>query len=237
MQNITILIVSHNHERFVNSLLKDLNKCSNFIVKIIILHNIVSKKKIYIPKKIQKKIFLIHNKKPLGLSKNINKALRYCTSKFFAVVNPDIRIKKNIFESILKNFKRDKKLALVSPLILNESGNIQDTRRKYPSIINLIKREIFRIKTINNDNDWLAGMFLIFKTNILKKINFDKNFFLYCEDVDISLMLKKKGYNILLDQNTSVIHLAQRTSRKNLKFTFYHIKSYFYLWKKHGFFR
>jgi GT2 family glycosyltransferase len=236
MQNITILIVSHNHERYLNVLLQDINKFSKFINKIIILHNVLPKDKIFIPKKLKNKIFSIHNKKPLGLSRNINKSLKYCKSEFFAVINPDIRIKKNIFKNILKNFKKDKKLALVSPIILDESGRIQDTKRSYPSIVDLIKREIFMIKLINNGNDWLAGMFSIFKTSLLKKVKFDHNFFLYCEDVDISLRLKKKKYKFLLDQNNSVIHNGQKTSRKNLRFTFFHIKRYFYLWSKRGFF-
>ena len=172
----------------------------------------------------------------MGLSKNINKLLKYCKSELVAIINPDIRIKKNIFNNITNIFKRDKKLALVSPTILDEVGNVQDTKRSYPSIINLIKREIFKIKEKNNGEDWLAGMFLVFRTNVLKKIKFDNNFFLYCEDVDISLRLTQKKYNFLLDKKTSVVHIAQKTSRKNLKFTFFHIKSYFYLWWKHGFF-
>ena len=173
----------------------------------------------------------------MGLSKNINKLLRYCKTELVAIVNPDIRIKKNIFNTIISNFKIDKRLALVSPTILDEEGNIQDTKRSYPSIINLIKREIFKIKEKNKGKDWLAGMFSVFKTSVLKKIKFDDNFFLYCEDVDISLRLSQKKYNFLLDKKISVVHLAQKTSRKNLRFTFFHMKSYFYLWRKHGFFK
>lgn len=236
MKRLTILIISHSHEQYLKTLLSDLNNYSNFISKIVILHNILPKEKIDLPKKIKKKIIIRFNKKPMGLSKNINKLLKYCKSELVAIINPDIRIKKNIFNNITNIFKRDKKLALVSPTILDEVGNVQDTKRSYPSIINLIKREIFKIKEKNNGEDWLAGMFLVFRTNVLKKIKFDNNFFLYCEDVDISLRLTQKKYNFLLDKKTSVVHIAQKTSRKNLKFTFFHIKSYFYLWWKHGFF-
>jgi len=236
MKPLTILIISHNHEKYLKNLLSDIGNYSHFIFKIIILHNVLPREKIDIPKKIKKKIIINFNKKPLGLSKNVNKLLRHCQTELVAIINPDIRIKKNIFKIIINNFRRDKKLALVSPTILDEEGNIQDTKRSYPSVINLIKREIFKIKEKNKGKDWLAGMFSVFRTSVLKNIKFDNNFFLYCEDVDISLRLTQKKYNILLDKKTSVIHLAQRTSRKNLKFTFFHIKSYFYLWWKHGFF-
>ncbi len=237
MKLLTILIISHNHEKYLNTLLSDLSNYSYFIFKIIILHNVRPKGKIDIPKKIKKKIIINLNKKPQGLSKNINKLLKFCKSEFVAIINPDIRIKENIFKNILKNFKRDKKLALISPTILDEEGNIQDTKRSYPSIINLIKREVFKIKQKNKGKDWLAGMFSVFRTSVLKKIKYDNNFFLYCEDVDISLRLTQKKYNFLLDNKINVIHVAQKASRKNLKFTFFHIKSYFYLWKKHGFFK
>lgn len=237
MKLLTILIISHNHEKYLKTLLSDLSNYSHIIAKIIILHNVLPKEKIDIPKNIKKKIIINLNKKPQGLSKNINKLLKFCKSDLVAVINPDIRIKNNIFKSILKNFKRDKKLALVSPTIKDEKGNIQDTKRSYPSITNLIKREFFKIKHKNEGKDWLAGMFSVFKTSVLKQIKYDNNFFLYCEDVDISLRLIQKKYNFLLDKKISVVHLAQRESRKNLKFTFFHIRSYFYLWKKHGFFR
>jgi len=237
MKQLTILVISHNHEQYLKTLLSDLNNYSNFIFKIVILFNILPKEKIDLPKKIKKKIIIKFNKKPMGLSKNINKLLRYCKTELVAIVNPDIRIKKNIFNTIISNFKTDKRLALVSPTILDEEGNVQDTKRSYPSIINLIKREIFKIKEKNKGKDWLAGMFSVFKTSVLKKIKFDDNFFLYCEDVDISLRLSQKKYNFLLDKKISVVHVAQKTSRKNLRFTFFHIKSYFYLWRKHGFFK
>lgn len=237
MKKITALIISHNHEDYLNSLLLDLNKYEKNIIKIIILHNVLPKKKIFIPKKISKRIFNIYNKKPLGLSKNINKSIKFCKSEFIALINPDIKLYKNVFIDLLENFRHDKSLALVSPLIVDKNGKIQDTKRDYPSLINLIKREIFRIKYKNSGKDWLAGMFMVFKTRILKRLKFDENFFLYCEDVDIGLRLKKLSYRFLLNKKISVEHIAQKTSRKNINFLFYHIKSYLYLWKKHGFFK
>lgn len=236
MPKITILIISHNHESYLNSLLLDISNFARYISEVIIVHNVPLKQKVLIPLKIKKKTLIIYNKKPFGLSKNINRSLKYLRSEFVAIINPDIKIKKNIFKEIINNFKNDKKLGLVSPLILNQYNEIQDTSRDYPSIINLIKREIFRVKVINNGNDWLAGMFSVYRTKILKKLKFDENFFLYCEDVDVSLRLVKNDYKFFLNKRINVTHLAQKNSRKNLIFTFYHLRSYLHLWKKYGFF-
>lgn len=236
VNSFTILIINHNHEGYVNDLLIDLKKFSKYISRIILLHNLIPKKKIYIPKNLVKKTLINFNEKPYGLSKNINQSLKYCNSKFTAIVNPDIRIKKNIFLDIIKNFKQDKKLALVSPLILNKKKQVQDTFRPYPSIINLIKREIFGLVKLNNGKDWLAGMFSVYKTKVLKKFKFDQTFFLYLEDVDICMRLSQKNLNFLLNKKIYVIHFGQMKSRKSIKYAMYHLKSYYHLWKKHGIF-
>ena len=58
MKKITALIISHNHEDYLNSLLLDLNKYEKNIIKIIILHNVLPKKKFLFQKKFQKE-FLV----------------------------------------------------------------------------------------------------------------------------------------------------------------------------------
>ena len=55
MKQLTILVISHNHEQYLKTLLSDLNNYSNFIFKIVILHNILPTEKCDLPKKIKKK--------------------------------------------------------------------------------------------------------------------------------------------------------------------------------------
>ena len=55
MKKITILIINHNHEVYLNSLLLDISKFSRYIFKIIVVHNVPLKQQVLIPSKIKKK--------------------------------------------------------------------------------------------------------------------------------------------------------------------------------------
>ena len=82
--------------------------------------------------------------------------------------------------------------------------------------------------------DWIGGMFIIISSVDFKKLNgFDKDYFLYFEDVDICKRAKKIGFTIAESKTVKVIHEAQRQSRSNIRHFFYHMGSYLLYLKKH----
>ena len=85
--------------------------------------------------------------------------------------------------------------------------------------------------------DWIAGMFLLLKSESFNRVGKldDLNFFMYCEDIDLSLRYKKNGMKVILDPAVDIIHNAQRKSRKNLKFFLYHLNSMLKFFLKHRF--
>jgi len=56
-------------------------------------------------------------------------------------------------------------------------------------------------------------------------INFDENFFLYYEDVDLCKRAKNLNLNIKVCPKVYVKHFAQRDSHKKFKFFIFHVKS------------
>ena len=77
--------------------------------------------------------------------------------------------------------------------------------------------------------DWVAGMFMFFHAGSFRQINgFDqKRFYMYMEDVDICERLFKSGKIVLFHPLISVVHNAQRSSHKNIKYLKWHIISAF----------
>ena len=62
-------------------------------------------------------------------------------------------------------------------------------------------------------------MFLIFKKEVFKELNgFDESYFLYYEDIDICLRTWRSGKKVAVSKVSSIEHLAQRDSHKNLIF-------------------
>jgi len=229
MNSITISIVSHGHNIMINDLLNDIVACKN-IDRIILTQNIVENE-IKIPTLLNNKIRIIKNKKPIGFGENHNNAFKLCTSEWFVILNPDVRLYNDPFISLINSTESDKNL--LAPIVINADGLIEDNVREFPTFVGLIKR-ILRIsdgRVIINCNklqkvDWVAGMFMLFPSSLFRNINgFDQKFYLYCEDVDICARVWEYGGMVLCNPSVKVIHDGQRLSKKNLYYFIIHCKS------------
>ncbi|MAM71953.1 MAG: glycosyl transferase [Gammaproteobacteria bacterium] len=231
MPDITISIVSHLQGELVKCLLKDLLKVSRINLEIIVTINRPEDES-YLTVASPLNLKVIRNKVVKGFGENHNQAFSISTTNFFAVVNPDIRLKNSDLYSMV-HFLRSNDIAAVAPRVITPQGEIEDSIRKFPTIGRLLKRKFtserrsdYPIKEDPHPVDWAAGMFVIFKKDSYIKLQgFDEKYFMYMEDVDICRRLKKVGGEIFIYPGTHVIHQAQRASHKNFKHFLWHVKS------------
>jgi hypothetical protein len=74
--------------------------------------------------------------------------------------------------------------------------------------------------------DWVAGMFVLFSALAYKKLEgFDENYFLYYEDVDICRRAHLLGLKIICCPEVTIVHHAQRASRKSIRHMCWHLES------------
>jgi GT2 family glycosyltransferase len=237
MNNITLSVVSHGQAHMVDHLFKDISIHSPKL-------NIILTKNISEPviTKITdlKYLRLIKNIHSKGFGSNHNAAFQHCDSPFFCVANPDIRLPNDPFPELLACMN-DPKVGLVAPRIITPNGKLEDNARYFPTPANLAAKMLYRHpgnfpmqgkKTI--PVDWVAGMFMLFRKEAFEAIGgFDEKFFLYYEDVDICARLWHAGWKVMLHPEVSVIHAAQRLSRRNLRYTAWHLSSMARYFKKH----
>ncbi len=239
LKKITVSIVSHGQFNLLLPLLNDLLECKS-LKKIILTINI--QETIHKPRWIKElPIFWIYNKRAKGFGDNHNNAFKFCETKYFCVLNPDIRLKKNVLQDLIL-LKEKERINILGPTILNNENIKSLNSRKFPGlffllsrIIKTTKKEFFQKE--NDDilvTDWIGGMFLIFSSKDYLKLNgFDTDFFLYFEDVDICKRANNIGFKVAQSKKIIAIHNAQRRSYSNMTHFIYHLKSYFLYLKKH----
>jgi N-acetylglucosaminyl-diphospho-decaprenol L-rhamnosyltransferase len=225
---ITVSVVSHYHGKFLFKLISNLLEFSQ-IKKIILTINV--NEEFNIPT--SPKIYIVRNKFPKGFGENHNNAFKFCKTNFFCILNPDIYFCNNPFKGLISAIKK-KNVAIIAPIINDTKGRIDDSARKFPTIFSLFLRFIipkFGAYDLRNEDiyfypDWVAGMFMLFRSKDFLLLNgFDINFFMYCEDIDICMRAKNLSMRVMLYQNEIVIHDARRSSHKNIIYMFWHIKS------------
>ena len=235
---ICISIVSHGHAELLPGLIHSLKK-NDLISQIILTINVPE----VLPNISDPKLTIIKNDFPRGFGENHNNAFLNCNQDFFCVLNPDITIIGDLFPNLIEMFNI-KNVAVVAPKVIDEYGIRQDNMRDYLYFYNIVTHlllyRILRLKynKYSSTNivypEWVAGMFMLFKSGIYKLVGgFDNNYYMYCEDMDICRRISKNKYKIIGSNTVFVVHSARRASRRNIQHFFWHLKSLItFLFKK-----
>lgn len=235
-RNIHLSIVSHGQWHLIKHLLDDLNALEikekiQVTLTINIAETIDDCAGFSFP------VHIIKNETPQGFGANHNQAFNepvYLSQRdFFFVINPDVRIKQDILAELCFQLESDSSVGVVAPLVLNNYGNIEDSVRVLPTPWLILKKLLRQQKVhcVNNLDecfrpDWIAGMFMGFRSIVFKEmLGFDERFFLYYEDVNLCSRLWLKGYHVQVDPHLRIIHNAQRSSHRDLKFLKWHLTS------------
>lgn len=228
---LTLSIVSHGQASLIRPLLDDLARLNLVNIEVIITINIpedeASFKQLPFPSR------LLRNTKPKGFGANHNEAFAHSHGSYFVIVNPDIRLPTFDMDRLLE-VMNDPAVGAVAPVVLNGTGEVEDSVRRFPTIPMLLRRSLLKQRVPDYQwrqepiqVDWTAGMFVVFRREAFASVNgFDQlRFFMYFEDVDICLRLKKNGWLITLQPAVSVIHHAQRASHRSFKHLRWHLSS------------
>lgn len=230
--DISISVVSHLQIQLIAKLLADINSyCNASKVEVILTLNLAEE----IPFNSDDFAFpvkIIRNINPLGFGANHNQAFLQSTGRYYCVVNPDIRMNGDPFMQLIACLS-DASVGVVAPIVLGANGEVEDSARRFPSPFKILCKVFGGCK--GGDYwmadkpfypDWVGGMFMLFPRGVYEQLGgFDQRYFLYYEDVDICARLRLRGYEVLLCTDANVIHEAQRSSHRNLRYLRWHLTS------------
>ena len=234
MKSLKLSIVSHGQGDIVRELLDDLSglDLSAFAsTEVFVTLNIPEDEAFLRSSRLP--LNIIRNVRPIGFGANHNQAFSYSPCDFFTILNPDIRLKKDFLFSELCDLMGSN-AGVVGPLVLDPLNRIEDSARRYPTLVRIAIRVIFKHRVPDysfQENatvsvDWMAGMVLVFDSIAYKLINgFDDRFFMYLEDVDICRRLNRLGCPVIQCTSQSVIHDARRSSLKSISHMKWHLRS------------
>jgi GT2 family glycosyltransferase len=230
---IVLSIVSHGQLRLIDALLSDLDREINNNFEIVLTINIPEDESL-LDKHHRLPITIIRNLTPKGFGGNHNSAFQASDSDIFIVVNPDIRLAALSWKTLFAPFD-DSTIGACAPLVLSAAGNIEDSARRFPTLSGLLSRVLlgrrapdFTIGADVHEVDWAAGMFVAYRSMAYARIGgFDERYFMYMEDADICRRLCRAGLKTVVTPEVSVVHDAQRASRRNLRHLRWHVGSAF----------
>ncbi len=182
---------------------------------------------------------VIANAAPKGFGANHNQAFAHELTEAdvadcFGVLNPDMLWVADPLPGLLAAISQAG-AGCAYPLQLASDGTEQDHRRSVPSPVALWRRHFSqrgpKFGEFNGTPDWVNAACLVFPRQVYAEVGgFDERYFMYCEDVDICLRLQLAGYRLVEAANARVTHHAHRSSRRNLRHLWWHVRSLWRLW-------
>ncbi len=228
---ISILVVNYNGERTIQQCIESL-KNQNFPKDqyeiIVIDNNSTDKSYNLVPRDIK----LIKSNTNLGFAKANNLVLKVAKGEYIALLNNDAIADKNWLKELHKEIQKENIGAVCNRVNYGNTNLPWFSGAKiYP--INLVKHNYLKNK--RGYSDYPCGCSMLIKREVIEKLGylFDEKFFMYGEDNDLGLRLKKAGYKTLYIPTPITEHLipVDRLSKNEVYSTF---KNRTYLMYKHS---
>ena len=195
---------------------------------------------------------VIKNNDNIGFGAAHNKMLGLPMGKYHFVINPDIVIKSDVLSDFADYFEQNPDVVMAMPKICNPDGSEQKLPKEMPTAKRLFLGRLAsfspRFAAVRNEYIWAdreitepvdvnfcTGCFFCIRSEVFSALQgFDDRYFMYLEDVDLTVRAKEYG-RVVMNPEISVIHEWGRDSAKKLKYLFIHICSsvkFLYKWRK-----
>ena len=181
-----------------------------------------------------------------GFGAGHNEIWRDFKTKWYVCCNPDVFIKPNAIEELIKFGEAKHNLGLLMPKVLNKDGSIQPLARRHPTLFRWLLRQLWRmfpnlIKPYEVTFDYnstqpvefVTGCFFAVKLETMNLLGgFDEEFFLYAEDADLARRAETIGQNYFVAAS-EVTHLWSTKWSSNPRAVISELKSLLRYFIKH----
>lgn len=177
---------------------------------------------------------LIQNASNLGYAGGNNAGFDYLKNENLAgdilILNPDITLQPNTL-SVMSNVLNQDGIAGVMVRTLAAGG---DLMYDYFSLNGFVQKWLYSKDNSTVETDYLAGSCMLLNRKLIDRLGlFDDSFFLYWEEVDLSIRLKNSGFRLMSTNETFIIRSDNELSRKSNS-VYYLIRNSFLLLKNHS---
>ena len=157
---------------------------------------------------------LIANKHNLGFGRANNQALKSCKAKYVYFLNPDTELRQGALRAMIEFMESDPEVGLAGTRIINPDGSPQSSvEKRYPGE----KHAKQDLKRLRGGIAWVLGASMIARRGIVEaRGGFDESFFLYGEEQDLCLRVRKAGSTIGYIPDSVVVHWGGQSERNAL---------------------
>ncbi len=187
----------------------------------------------------------LRSEKNLGFGRAVNQARRHLQTPYFLTLNPDTWLAPDALGLLHRHMETHPDVGVVVPRLFDAVGQLQFSVRTFYDLPTLLLRRTPLGRLLPNhprlvrhlmsdwdhadlrEVDWALGACMLIRATAVPDEIFDPRFFLYFEDVDLCLRLKRAGWKTVYHPSATARHAHRQESRRRFwgRAHFAHIQS------------
>jgi len=210
--DVSVIVVNYNTAELTKKCIESVLYQEGIESEIIVVDNASVDNSVEVLRQFNDKIKLIANKENVGFGRANNQAFKLASGQYIFLLNPDARLQNpEDLTSIFDFMKKHPEFGLVSTAVVSPDGKKATLPKTfYPGEQHMCSP----YRHLPGKIAWVLGASMVFSYDMYEKLGgFDEDYFLYGEDVDISLRVRKLGFQIGYLSEVEIVHEAGASER------------------------
>lgn len=214
LSDLSVIVVNYNTADFLVRCLNSIASQTQIDSEVIVVDNASQDNSLDVIRNNFPWVILIANENNLGFARANNLALKTCRANYVYFLNPDTEVLERCFRNMIDFMDQRPEVGLAGTRIVNPDGSPQSSiEKRYPGE-KYAKQELGDLK---GNIAWVMGASMIARRGIVEDLGgFDEGFFLYGEEQDLCLRIRKAGWAIEYINEAAVVHWGGQSERENL---------------------
>jgi N-acetylglucosaminyl-diphospho-decaprenol L-rhamnosyltransferase len=160
----------------------------------------------------------------VGYARGANLGIATTDAPVVAVLNGDVELAPGVAAAMVAAIDNDPRVGAVGPRVLNLDGSVYPSARTDPGLLVAAAhaalglvwrtnpwttryRQLDRDPTVARHVDWVSGAAVWLRRDALDDVGgWDERYFMYMEDVDLCLRLRRGGWRVAYEPSGEVVH-------------------------------
>jgi N-acetylglucosaminyl-diphospho-decaprenol L-rhamnosyltransferase len=178
-----------------------------------------------------------------GYAAGANAGLAKVGSPYALLLNADTRPWPGALRALASYLEHHSRAAVAGPLIVDERGAVEVTARRFPTPLQIFLQEsgLHRFvwgkleEKTSREVDWVLGAALALRRDAVTEVGgFDESYFMYNEEVDLCVRLRKQGWEVHYAPVATVAHVGgASTSQQRAAMAEQYVRSTTAFYRRH----